>query len=118
MNLLLLVPLTIRTLCVYCSDVLDNEVLIPNYSTVRLDRNGHTGGVAMYIHDSVAYNVLLYGSADLELLVSLSRNNFQLCLSVFYRPPSYHLFLILYAKPYFPYLTPIFLILLFWATLM
>ena len=42
------------------------------------------GGVAMYIHDSVAYNVLLHGSADLELLVvSLSRNNFQLCLSVF-----------------------------------
>ena len=72
-----------------CSDVLDNEVLIPNHSTVRSDRNRHTGGVAMYIHDSVAYNVLLYGSADLELLVvSLSRNNFQLCLSVFYRPPS------------------------------
>ena len=42
----------------------------------------------MYIHDSVAYNVLLSGSADLELLVSLSRNIFQLCLSVFYRPPS------------------------------
>ena len=34
----------------------------------------------MYIHDSVAYNVLLYGSADLEfLVVSLSRNKFQLC---------------------------------------
>ena len=72
-----------------CSDVLDN------YSTVRLDRNRHGwggggggGGVAMYIHDSVAYNVLLSGSADLELLVSLSRNIFQLCLSVFYRPPS------------------------------
>ena len=63
-----------------CSDVLDNEVLIPNYSTVRLDRNRHGGGVAMYIHDNVAYNVLLYGSADLELLVvSLSRNKFQLC---------------------------------------
>ena len=43
----------------------------------------------MYIHDSVACNVLLYGSADLELLVvSLSKNNFHLCLSVFYRPPS------------------------------
>ena len=43
----------------------------------------------MYIHDSVAYNVLPYGSADLELLVvSLSRNNFHLCLCVFYRPPS------------------------------
>ena len=29
-----------------CSDVLDNEVLIPNYSTVRLDRNRH-GGVLL-----------------------------------------------------------------------
>ena len=27
-----------------CSDVLDNEVLIPNYSTIRLDRNRHGGG--------------------------------------------------------------------------
>ena len=71
------------------SEVLDNEVLIPNYSIVRLDRNRHGGGVAMYIHDSVAYNALPYGSADLEfLLVSLSRNNFQLCLCVYYRPPS------------------------------
>ena len=70
------------------SDVLD-EVWIPNYSIVRLDRTRHGGGVAMYIHDSVAYNVLPYGSADLELLlVALSRNNFQLCLCVFYRPPS------------------------------
>ena len=57
------------------SEVLDNEVLIPNYSIVRLDRNRHGGGVAMYIHDSVPYNVLPNGSADLEFLVSLSRNN-------------------------------------------
>ena len=88
MNLLLFVLLTIRTVCVETwlgSDVLDNEVLIPNYSIVRFDKNRQGGGVAMYIHDSVAYNVLPYGSADLELLVvSLSRNNFQLCSCVFY----------------------------------
>ena len=33
--------------------------------------------------------VLLCGHANLELIVaSLLRNNFKLCLSVFYRPPS------------------------------
>ena len=70
-------------------DVLDREVSIPNYTIVRLDRNRHGGGVAMYIQDSVAYNVILCGPAGLELLiVSLLRNNFKLCLSVFYRPPS------------------------------
>ena len=74
-----------------CSDILDSEVFIPNYSIVRLDRSRHGGGVAMYIHDSVAYNVLLCGPAGLELIVvSLLRNNFKLCLSVFYRPPSSH----------------------------
>ena len=30
-----------------CSDVLDNEVLIPNYSTVRLDRNRYGGRVLL-----------------------------------------------------------------------
>ena len=33
-----------------CSDVLDNEVLIPNYSNVRLDRNRHGGGGCCYVH--------------------------------------------------------------------
>ena len=69
-------------------DITDNEVLVPNYSIVRLDRNRHGGGVAMYIHNSVGYNVLLCGPAGLELVVALFRNRFKLCLSVFYRPPS------------------------------
>ena len=70
-------------------DVLDNEIFIPNYSIVRLDRNRHGGGVAIYIHCTITYNVLLCGPAGLELLVvSLLRNHFKLCLSVFYRPPS------------------------------
>ena len=70
-------------------DILDNEVFIPNYSVVRLDRNRHGGGVLVYVHSSITYNVLLCGHANLELIVvSLLRNNFKLCLSVFYRPPS------------------------------
>ena len=43
----------------------------------------------MYIRNSVSYNVVLYGSAGLEVIVvSLSKGNFKLCMCVFYRPPS------------------------------
>ena len=95
-------------------DVLDREVSIPNYTIVRLDRNRHGDGVAAYIQDSVAYNVILCGPAGLELLiVSLLRNNFKLYLSVFYRPrPPLLLFLIPSAMLCLLYITLIFLILL------
>lgn len=57
-----------------CSDILDTEISIPNYSIVRLDRNRHGGGVAMYIKNSLLYNAVLYGSAGLEVIVvSLSK---------------------------------------------
>ena len=60
-------------------DVLDSEVFIPNYSVVGLDRNRHGGGVLVYVHSSITYNVLLCGHANLELIVvSLLRNNFKL----------------------------------------
>ena len=69
-------------------DILDSEVSIPNYSIVRLDRCRHGGDVALFIHNSVLYNVILSGPTGLELIVvSLSRNNLKLCLGVFYRPP-------------------------------
>ena len=79
-----------RNMLTFSVDILDNEVFIPNYSVVRLDRNRHGGGVLVYVHSSITYNaVLLCGHANLELIVvSLLRNNFKLCLSVFYRPPS------------------------------
>ena len=32
-----------------CMDILETEISIPNYSIVRLYRNRHGGGVAMYI---------------------------------------------------------------------
>ena len=71
------------------ADILDTEVSIPNYSILRLDRNRHGGGVALYICNKVLYNVLLCGPAGLELIVvSLTANSFKLCLGVFYRPPS------------------------------
>ena len=52
-----------------CMDILDMEISIPNYSIVRLDRNRHGGGVAMYIRNSVSYHVVLYSSAGLEVIV-------------------------------------------------
>ena len=57
----------------HSGDVLDREVSIPNYTIVTLDRNRHGGGVAMYIQDSVDYNVILCGPAGLELLINPRR---------------------------------------------
>jgi len=81
-----------------CMDILDTEISIPNYSIIRLDRNRHGGGVALYIRNCVSYNTVLYGSTGLEVIVvSLSKSNFKLCLCVFYRPPLHHLlFLIIF----------------------
>ena len=68
---------------------MDSEVYISNYSILRLDRNRHGGGVALYVHNSLLYDVLLCGPAGLELIVvSLFRNHFKFCIGVFYRPPS------------------------------
>ncbi len=52
-----------------CDDVLNNEVCIPNYSIIRHDRNRHGGGVVIYIQNSIRYNVLMSGPANLELLI-------------------------------------------------
>ena len=73
-----------------CPDVQDNELLIPNYTIVRLDRNRHGGGVAMFIDNSLSIKVLLHGPMGLELIVVslLSRNHPNCCVGVFYRPPS------------------------------
>jgi len=71
------------------TDILDNEVAIPHYSLLRSDRNRHGGGVAIYVHCSILFNVLLSGPPSLELImVSLTKNSFKLRLCVFYRLPS------------------------------
>jgi len=73
-----------------CSDILDSELHIPNYSIVRQDRNRHGGGVAIYVNNALSFKVLLCGPSDLELIViSLqSSGHGNLCVGVFYRPPS------------------------------
>ena len=73
-----------------CADISDNEIFLPSYYTVRLDRNRHGGGIIMYIKDHINYNILHKGPSDLEFIfVSLYLcNNRSLYLGAFYRPPS------------------------------
>ena len=73
-----------------CPDVQDNELLIPNYTIVWLDRNRHGGGIAMFVNNSLSIKTLLHGPMGLELIVvSLySRHHFNCCVGVFYRPLS------------------------------
>ena len=42
-------------------DVMDNELLLPDYQVHRLDRNRHGGGIALYTHNSLLCRVLLQG---------------------------------------------------------
>ena len=72
-------------------DISDLEMSIENYHLTRLDRNRHGGGILIYIHASLTWEVLLRGANDLEFLSlsltssgSLSKH----CVSVLYRPPS------------------------------
>ena len=64
---------------------------IQNYHLTRLDRNRHGGGILIYIHASLTWEVLLRGANDLEF-VSLSLTSSgslsKHCVSVLYRPPS------------------------------
>ena len=66
-------------------DIQDNEISLPNYSVVRLDRNRHGGGIVMYIKNTFTYSNVLLGPSDLELIF--------LCLGTFYRPPSSSVFI-------------------------
>ena len=50
-----------------CSDILDSEILISGYQTMRLDRNRHGGGVLMYVLDKYIVK-RLPSHASLELL--------------------------------------------------
>ena len=72
-----------------CDYILNSEICLPDYAIIRLDRNRHGGGVLMYVHSSLDFNVLFRGYSDIELLaVSISINRHNICLSVAYRPPS------------------------------
>ena len=50
-------------------DVLDSEASIPNYQLVRLDRDRHGGGIALYIANYLSYSIICSGLDHLEFLV-------------------------------------------------
>jgi len=50
-----------------CLDILDSEISIPGFQTMRLDRNRHGGGVLMYVSDKYIVK-RLPSHASLELL--------------------------------------------------
>ena len=67
----------------------DNELTIVDYKLVRLDRNRHGGGVAIYIHVDFTYNVICAGNYNLKcIIVSVVINSCKLCICLLYRPPN------------------------------
>ena len=57
---------------------------------MRLDRNRHGGGVAMFVNNSFSTKILLHGPMGLELIVVslFSRHHLNCCVGAFYRPQS------------------------------
>jgi len=49
--------------------ILDDELFIPSFNLVRRDRSRHGGGIALYIHNSIPFKVLLTHS-HIELLIT------------------------------------------------
>jgi len=59
------------------------------FQIIRPDHNRHGGGVAIYVHSTILFNVPLSDPAGLELIfVSLVKCNLKFVHVFFYRPPS------------------------------
>ena len=73
-------------------DITDNELHLPSYQLLRLDRNRHGGGILIYVHNMFSYKLLIEGGPfNLEFLsisVTSPFLNSVLCICLFYRPPS------------------------------
>jgi len=73
------------------SEIRDQEISLPEYQVIRLDRNRHGGGILIYVHNAISSKVLLSGPNELEFLaVSLCTPNSarKHCVVLLYRPPS------------------------------
>jgi len=70
----------------------DQEISLFEYpEVIRLDRNRHSGGIVIYVHNAVSVGVLLSGPNELEVLaVSLCSPNStrKHCIALLYRSPS------------------------------
>ena len=51
------------------NSISDAELALPNYQCVRRDRDRHGGGVLMYIHSSLAFDLLTSDVVGIESLV-------------------------------------------------
>ena len=74
------------------SDIANNELWLPNYQLHRRDRDRHGGGIALCISDTLVCKPLLYGGPDSLEFISVSVSSIifseNLCLCLFYCPPS------------------------------
>lgn len=69
-------------------EITDNELSIPGYHLVRLDRSRNGGGVVFYVSANLNFSVLPKCDG-LELLsIVISNGSCKVCISLFYRPPS------------------------------
>ena len=93
-------------------DIQDSEILIPGYQSLRHDRNGHGGGILMYVSHRFTVKLLPF-HPSLELLtVTLHSGIFKLCLSLFYHPPGLSVEVLYFCITTFSQLTfPSFLVL-------
>ena len=70
-------------------EIIDCELSIENYTLTRLDRNRHGGGLLVYVHASLNWEILLEGSELEFLALSISSPcDVKHCVSLLYRPPS------------------------------
>ena len=71
-------------------EILDDEVHVPGYSVLRRDRSRHGGGIALYIRESLNFEVLplpeLANAIEL-MIVRVFSMEFTFFIGVFYRPP-------------------------------
>ena len=67
----------------------DNEISVPNYKIIRLDRSRHGGGVAIYVDSMFTYSILFTANPDFECVIaSLCANNSKFYVCFVYRPPN------------------------------
>ncbi len=71
------------------SSITDNELCIDEYSIIRLDRNRHGGGVALYIDYMLRHKIIYLGNVNFEcVIVTVNVGSCKICVGVVYRPPS------------------------------
>ena len=64
------------------ASVLQQEISIDNFKTMRCDRNRHGGGVSCYIRNDLNYNIISVFSCEIENIT----NSKPVIVGTIYRP--------------------------------